>query len=86
MVAMALSDLASLEAQVGHLDTALRLQGAAIRETERVGGKAPEELTRVADPRSLALAGGYDPATVDRLTLEGRVLSDEDVVRLAEQR
>ncbi len=83
MVAMALSDLASLEATAGRFEIALRLHGTASRETERVGGKAPDELTLVRDPRVLARAAGYAEADIETLIQDGRGLSDDAAVRVA---
>jgi predicted ATPase len=83
MTAMALGDLASLEAQRGDFELALRLDGAQHLVTERLGGSAPRELVRTVDPEELARAAAVPEADIQRLREEGRRLSDAAVVELA---
>ena len=82
-IAMALLDLASLEAQRGNFELALRLDGASHLVTERLGGSAPSELVRTVDPQQLARDAHLPDAQIRALVEQGRGLSDEDLMPLA---
>ena len=66
MVAMALSDLASLEATAGHFEIALRLQGTAQQGDRARRRQGPRRAdTRRRPSLVLARAAGYDEADIE---------------------
>jgi predicted ATPase/class 3 adenylate cyclase len=86
MRAMALRDLGAVSAMQGQHDRALRLVGASRGLEDVVGGQAPDELVNILDPIELAREAGMADLEIDRLVREGRSLSTESALELAEGR
>ena len=83
LAALALRILASVAAQDGDFERALRLEGASRSLAERLGGEAPNALTPEVRPDELAAHAGVEPGAVDRWLAQGRELSEREAVALA---
>jgi hypothetical protein len=82
MFAMALEDLATIEAREDRLARALHLAGAAAGVKERAGGGAPPPHVTVADVKAEA-AGRLPAGEIERYWEEGRALDDDGAYALA---
>jgi hypothetical protein len=80
---MAVQGLASIAAQEGDAERALRLAGAVEAIAEDLGGQAPTELVIALDPVDLVREQGAPEERIDRLVAEGRGLDPEAVRALA---
>jgi tetratricopeptide (TPR) repeat protein len=80
---MAIQGLASIAAQEGDVERALRLTGAVEAIAEDMGGKAPTELVIALDPVRLVREQGVPEESIERLLAEGRGLDPEAARALA---
>ncbi|CAN5810111.1 LuxR family transcriptional regulator [soil metagenome] len=69
---MAIQGLASIAAQEGDIERALRLAGAVEVIAEETGGQAPTELVIALDAVTLIREQGVPEEAIDRLVAEGR--------------
>jgi predicted ATPase/class 3 adenylate cyclase len=81
--ALALRFLASVAAQGGDYERAMRLEGASRALVDRLGGGAPNALIHELQPVELAAQAGIARDAVDRWLAEGRELSEEAALALA---
>jgi propanediol dehydratase small subunit len=81
--ALALRFLASVAAQAGDYERAMRLEGASRALVDRLGGGAPNALIHELQPVELAAQAGVARDAVDRWLAEGRELSEEGTLALA---
>jgi non-specific serine/threonine protein kinase len=83
MTAMALYDLASLDAQEHQLERALLLDGASRAIVNLVGGGAPATLAGLQKPEELAVEAGMSSAEINAVLSRGAALSLDEAIALA---
>ena len=83
MTALALHDLASVAAEGGDFERAMRLEGASRALVDRLGGGAPNALIGVLQPDDLAAQAGVASDAIDLWLAEGRELDAKAALALA---
>ena len=85
LTALALHILASVGAQQGDLERAIRLEGASRGLMDQIGGGAPGALIPELQPDEVAAAAGASTDDIARWLAEGRALGDQEVIALAHE-
>jgi len=85
LAALALHILASVAAQRGEFERAMRLEGASRALLDRLGGGLPTALILEVQPDELASQAGVGRDKLDRWLAEGRELGEEATLALARE-